>query len=308
MNYARAVWLRLLATVLFALMGLCVRKAALDGAAVGQTVFWRSFMAIPPILLYMAWRRSLPRALKTRNPAGHALRSGFGCFSMFLGFTALAHLPLTLATALSFLAPLMSVPAAMVLLGEKPRSSVVALTALGFGGVALMLLSPAPETGFSPVETPQGVLIGVLAGLAGAGFTVMAMIQVRDLTRTESPSTIAFYFSAFCALAGAATALRGDWPSFDGPTLWWLMAAGILGGMAQISMTEALARAPVSALAAFEYVAMIWALGFDVFVFGQVPGWMKLLGAAVIVAAAASAGALNARARAGAVDSSGRTH
>lgn len=308
MKYAHAVWLRLLATVLFAAMALCVRKAALEGASVGQTVFWRSALALPAILAFMAWRRSLPRALRTDNARGHVLRSGFGCLSMFLGFTALAHLPLTVATSLSFLAPLMSVPAAMVLLGERPKAAVAALTALGFGGVGLILLAPAPEASFSPTGGAEGVLIGVLAGLGGAGFTVLAMIQVRDLTRSENPSTIAFYFMLCCAGAGLATGLLGHWLPLKGEALLWLMAAGLLGGLAQIAMTEALARAPVSALAAFEYTAMLWALGFDVFFFGQAPGWLKLLGAAAIVAAAAGVGAVESRARAGAVDSSGRTH
>lgn len=308
MKYAQAVWLRLLATVLFAVMALCVRKAALEGASVGQTVFWRSALAIPAILAFMAWRRSLPGALRTANARGHVLRSGFGCMSMFLGFTALAHVPLTLATSLSFLAPLMSVPAAMVLLGEKPKTAVVALTALGFGGVALILLAPAPAVPFSPAAGEHSVLIGVLAGLGGAGFTVLAMIQVRDLTRSENPTTIAFYFMLCCAVAGAATGLFGHWRPLPQEALLWLMAAGILGGLAQIAMTEALARAPVSALAAFEYTAMLWALGFDVFFFSQTPSALKLLGAAAIVAAAASVGALESRARAGAVDSSGRTH
>ncbi len=81
-----------------------------------------------------------------------------------------------------------------------------------------------------------------------------------------------------------------------------------LAPLAQISMTEALARAPVSALAAFEYTAMIWALGFDLAIFGQAPSWIKLLGAAMIVGAAMGVGVMGARARTGAVDSSGRTH
>ncbi len=312
MILSKAVWLRLLATALFAVMGLCVRKAALEGAPVGQVVFWRSAVALIPILLYMAWRHSLPGSLRTSNPRGHALRSGFGCVSMFLGFTALAHLPLSLATALNFLAPLMSVPAAMLFLGERPRTAVVALTALGFAGVAAILSAPAPEAaamlGLSEKEAAQSILIGVLAGLGGAGFTVLAMMQVRELTRSESPSTIAFYFSLCCAAAGLATALQGGWLPMNDPAIWWLAAAGVFGGLAQISMTEALARAPVSALAAFEYTAMIWALGFDLAIFGQAPSWIKLLGAAMIVGAAMGVGVMGSRARTGAVDSSGRTH
>lgn len=52
-------------------------------------------------------------------------------------------------------------------------------------------------------------------------------------------------------------------------------------------MTEAVARAPVSTFAPFEYTAMLWALVLDLVVFGLAPSPMGLAGALVVVAAAA---------------------
>jgi drug/metabolite transporter (DMT)-like permease len=68
-----------------------------------------------------------------------------------------------------------------------------------------------------------------------------------------------------------------------------MIGAGITGGLAHIAMTEALAHAPASSLAPFEYTAMLWALAFDMVVFGLLPAPIGLVGALVIVAAAAVA-------------------
>jgi drug/metabolite transporter (DMT)-like permease len=67
-----------------------------------------------------------------------------------------------------------------------------------------------------------------------------------------------------------------------------LAASGLLGGLAHIAMTEALARAPVSTLAPFEYTALPLALVFDVMMSGVAPSGFGLTGAALIVAAAAA--------------------
>lgn len=65
-----SVWtgigLRLAATGLFAIMSLFVRMASLE-APVGQIMFWRSSVAIVPIVLYLMWRHEFPRALRTKQ-------------------------------------------------------------------------------------------------------------------------------------------------------------------------------------------------------------------------------------------------
>jgi drug/metabolite transporter (DMT)-like permease len=78
------------------------------------------------------------------------------------------------------------------------------------------------------------------------------------------------------------------WASVTGSALTALVAAGLFGGLAHIAMTEAIARAPASTLAPFEYTAMIWAIAFDVLFFAVWPDAFGLGGALLIVAAAAS--------------------
>lgn len=272
--------LRLLATLFFSLMSLSVRLASVE-APVGQIVFWRSAVALVPILVYLAWRGQLRHGLRTERPLGHVKRSLYGCAAMFFSFLSIAHLPLALATALSFLAPLIVVPLAIATLGERPGIVVVAATLLGFLGVGLMLW-PA----MVGPELAVGTLIGVGAGLACAATTALAKTEIKRLTATEAPAAIAFYFAVVCAVCGLATWPFG-WADVGHTALLALIASGLFGGFAHIAMTEAVARAPVSTLAPFEYTAMIWAILFDLAVFALWPELPSLFGALLIVIAAA---------------------
>src|SRR5690606_19684744 len=86
-------------------------------------------------------------------------------------------------------------------------------------------------------------------------------------------------------LVGLVTALFG-WSELDGQTLGLLMVAGLLGATGHILMTEAMARAPVSLLAGYEYTGIIWAFLFDVALLGVVLDFWSVGGALVVVAAA----------------------
>jgi drug/metabolite transporter (DMT)-like permease len=261
-------------------MSLLVRLASTE-APVGQMMFHRSAWALLPILGYLAWRGQFPLGLKTRCPMGHFKRSLFGALSMGFSFVSLVYLPLALATALSFLAPLLSVPVAAMILRERPGLMVTGAAILGFGGILLML-APA----FDGPSWDTGTIIGIAAGLATAGTSVISKLQVKTLTMTEPPGTIAFYFALVSMLIGLMTWPFG-WASLSTGALIWLVAAGLTGGCAHIAMTEAVARAPVSTLAPFEYTAMLWALLFDFLIFSLIPDPLSLGGALLVVVAAA---------------------
>ena len=110
------------------------------------------------------------------------------------------------------------------------------------------------------------------------------MIQTRRLTRTETTSSIVFYFSLICAIAGALT-LPFAWHSPTGGELVALVALGILGGLAHIFLTESYRYAPASVVAPFDYSAMLWALLLGYWLFGELPDKLVYLGAAIVTAA-----------------------
>ena len=128
--------------------------------------------------------------------------------------------------------------------------------------------------------------IGVAAGLALAATNALSRVQVKDLTRTDPPGSIALSFAVVSSLVELATLAFG-WAELDTQTLTLLILAGLLGGIGDVLMTEAVARAPVSLLAGYEYTGIIWAFLFDVALLGVVLDAWSVAGALVVVAAAA---------------------
>ncbi|MDN3522670.1 DMT family transporter [Halomonas ramblicola] len=272
------ITLRLLSGILFTAMLVCV-KAVSTAVPLGQTVFFRSAFALLPIVAFMAWRREFPRALATRRPAGHLLRSGLGAAAMFASFAAVARLPVAEATLLAQLAPVAMAVGGVLLLGERFTLHRVAALALVLGGVAALVV---PDLGAGQQEGhASGYALGILAAVLTAG----ALVTVRRISRTETPASIAFYFVLVTTLAGLATLPLG-WAAVSGPTLALLILAGLFGGAAHICMTLALRYAEVSRLAPFEYVALIWPVLADLAIFGLAPSAGFLLALPLVLGGA----------------------
>ncbi len=250
--------LRLLSGILFTSMMVCV-KAVSEAVPLGQTVFFRSAFALLPIVIFMTWRREFPRALVTRKPLGHLVRSGLGAAAMFASFAAVARLPVAEATLLAQLSPVAMAVGGVLLLGERFSLHRAVAFALVLAGVAALVV---PDLGESRGQV-MGYALGILAALLTAG----ALVTVRRISRTETAASIAFYFVLVTALAGLATLPLG-WAAVSGQTLALLVLSGLFGGAAHICMTLALRYAEVSRLAPFEYVALIWPVLADLLIFG----------------------------------------
>lgn len=276
-RFIEGVGLRLLAAFLMTAMSAAVHGAA-ETVPIGQIMFWRSALALIPICLYMMWLGEFPKALRTQRPGLHVTRSMFGAFSMAMSFLSLAYLPVANAQALAYLAPILVLPLAAVMLNERLTAAIFVAISLGFAGVVLLL--------WEAFEMPgEGALIGVAAGLAYALTMAFVRVHTKVMTLTESSSTIAFYFALVAAIIGLMTLPLG-WVALGSGVFGWLALAGLLGGVGHIVANEAVARAPVSALAPFDFSGLIWALGFDLLLFSVIPGLLGLLGVFVITFAA----------------------
>ena len=270
------VGLRLLAAFLITAMSALVREVS-GSVELGQIVFWRSAVALLPIAIYMAIRGQFPAALRTRRPRAHLARGIIGAIAMTLSFLSLAHLPVAQAEALGHLGPVLVLPLAALYLGEVLTTRTILAVLLGFAGVVAMLWEGLAAPG-------QGTMIGVLAGLGFAAATAVSRIQVKALTRTESPATIAFYFAVISALVGLAT-LPFGWQPVGLRDMALLAGVGLLGGLAHIAATEAIARAPVSTLAPYDFSGMVWAVIFDAVLFAVLPAPLGWVGIAAITLA-----------------------
>jgi drug/metabolite transporter (DMT)-like permease len=278
-NALKAISLKIASALIFAVMSALVRYL---GAAypVGQVVFFRSAFAIVPVVVIFAWRGELEAAIRMGRPFGHAGRGLTAIGGMFCNFSALARLPIVDATAISFAAPLITVALAALMLKERVRIYRWSAVIVGFVGVMVMLL---PHLRGSSAAL-AGDAIGGVYGLAGAFFSALSIIQTRHLTKSETTSSIVFYFSLICTFAGLVTWPFG-WNTPSGTELAALIGIGLCGGLAHIVLTESYRWAPASLVAPFDYTSMLWALVLGYLAFGEFPTALGFLGAAIIVGA-----------------------
>jgi drug/metabolite transporter (DMT)-like permease len=289
MNVVKAITLKVISALLFAIMSALVRFLG-EKYPVGQTVFFRSSFAILPVVLIYAWRGELAAAVRTVRPLGHVGRGIIAIFAMFCNFSALARLPIVDATAISFVAPLITVALAAIFLKERVRIYRWSAVTVGFSGI-LVMLGPHFNLGSHASAATTGAGLGF--AIAGAFCNAGSVIQTRRLTETETTSSIVFYFSLICSVAGLATwplsrLLPGSGLDWLDPT-WLELAAlvmvGLCGGLAHILLTESYRWAPASVVAPFDYTSMVFAFLIGYFFFGEVPTIYVFIGAAIITAA-----------------------
>jgi drug/metabolite transporter (DMT)-like permease len=280
-HVAKAIGLKVVAALIFAIMSVLVRYLG-EAYPVGEVVFFRSAFAILPVVVIYAWRRELEAAIRMGRPFGHAGRGLTAIGAMFCNFSALARLPVVDATAISFAAPFITVVMSALVLKERVRAYRWWAVIVGFAGVLVML---APHLDLRDATAASaGAALGALFGMTGAFFNAASTVQTRHLTKSETTSSIVFYFSLICALAGLCT-LPFGWVMPHGTELMALIGTGICGGLGHIVLTESYRWAPASLVAPFDYTSMLWALALGYLAFGELPTTLVYLGAAIIVGA-----------------------
>jgi drug/metabolite transporter (DMT)-like permease len=270
-RYGAGIACQLTAVLLFTCMASLIK--ALGGQySTAQIVFFRSLPALIPLLLYLPSQGGWS-ALHTRRPAMQALRSVAGIASMFAGFHAIAHMTFADYVAISFTAPLFGTLLSIPLLGERVGVWRFGACCVGFSGILIMV---GPSGAPFDLYTVLAIVSAFLYGLV--------MIAMRRLGGVDNSAATVFYFTVTGTIASGAVA-AADWVVPPAADLAMLAAIGVLGGVAQIFMTQAFRLAPPSVVAPFDYSAMVWALVIGWFAFGSFPTAQALVGAAVICAA-----------------------
>jgi len=212
--------------------------------------------------------------LRPRRWQLHVVRAVLAILMLWGFVWALARASLTDTYAVYMSAPLLVVLCASLLLGEKTNRHVWIAIFVGLAGVYVML---APTTsGFASLAG--------LAALASALAYAFVVVLVRVMSATETTASMVFWFLLMVALGAGALAAPGwvaiaaaDWP--------WILGVGLAGWAGQHLITEAFRLAPASAVAPYEYMALVWGVGIDWFVWHTLPGARTLTGAAIVVAA-----------------------
>ncbi len=281
MRPLRGILLKVASVLTFIVMASLIKATAAHVPA-GEAVFFRSFFAIPVIVVWLMLQGELATGFKTANPMGHVWRGLMGTIAMGMGFAGLGYLPLPEVTAISYASPLLVVIFAAMFLGEQVRAFRIGAVVLGLTGV-LIVLSPRLSIGADAAPSPTETL-GVMVVLFGALCAALAQVFVRKLIHTETTATIVFYFSVTSVVLSLIT-LPFGWVMPTPIEAALLVAAGVLGGVGQILLTASYREADASLIAPFEYASMLFALGIGYFIFDEVPTLTMLGGAALVVTA-----------------------
>ena len=277
-----ALTLKVTAIGLFTTMAAIV-KAVSEVVPAGQAVFFRSLFAIPPIFLWLALRGELAQGVRVQTPWGHIKRGVLGTTGMALTFAGLRYLPLPEVTAIGFATPIFTVILAATFLGEKIRLVRISAVAIGLVGVTIMLW-PRLGTGPDAVEAERMAMIGAVLILCATVARAFVQIQIRQLVQTDNTAAIVFWFSMTATVLSALT-LPFGWVVPPPEILVLLVLAGIVGGVAQILVTSSYRFAPASMLAPYDYSSMLFALVIGYVWFAELPTFLMLLGAALVIGA-----------------------
>ena len=270
---ARGIALRLGAVTAFGAMMAAMKYASEHGVAPVEILFYRNLFSLPTIIAWIIWSGGFS-VVRTKRPGAHATRSFLGLGVMFLTFMALARLPLAEATVISFSAPLFATMLSALFLREMVGWHRWSAIGIGFVGV---LIAVQPGGSDLPV-------VGVVIGLAAALGTAVIVITLRQIGQTEGAAATVFWFNIVC-LTATALPMPFMFKSHD-PGAWIaLLLGGLVGGFAQIMMTSAVRYAPVSVLAPFDYLQMLWAIFWGYLLFAATPSAPTIAGAALIASA-----------------------
>ena len=280
-NPTLGIALKCISVVVFVAMQTLIKSVGEDVPA-GEVVFFRSFFALIPVIIYLVWLGDLRHSLETDDLLGHILRGLIGVTSMILSFFSLARLPYPEWISISYAAPLLTVVFAAVFLKEIVRAyrwTAVAIGLIGVSVVTLPNLSLLSGGGLGGVEA-----LGALGALGSACFAAVAMIQIRRLVRTEKTATIVIYFS-LTSSGIALLSLPFGWVLPSGEQAAFLILSGLCGGVGQLLLTACYRHADASTIAPFEYTSLILAIAIGWFLFGEEISATTLLGGLIVVGA-----------------------
>lgn len=278
MQFFRAIIFKILSVFLFVVMAGIIKSVS-GHVPPGQSVFFRSFFAIPVIVVWLMMRKELRIGFKTQNPMNHVWRGVIGTSAMAMTFGALGLLPLPEMTAIGYAMPIFVVIFAAMFLNETVRLFRLVTVAVGLIGVMIIM---APRLSVDVIDVTE--TLGAVLALGAAVGAALAQVFIRKLTKTETTSSIVFWFSVTASGLSLLTVYWG-WVVPTPKEAALLILAGFIGGVGQILLTSSYRLADASFVAPFEYSSMLFSIAIGFAFFDEVPTLTTLVGAAVVIAA-----------------------
>ena len=242
-----------------------------DEYPVGQVLFFRGFFGLIPILFLIPRDRYI-NFYKTSRPFLHFKRCLAGIIALISIIIALRNLPLATVVSITFAAPIFTTIFSIFLLNEKVGFYRWLAVLIGFVGILVI-----SEPGFSSLNFYFIFPIIFCLGLS------YVAIAIRKLSSTEPIWLIGFFFSISIMISSFFT-FHQNWILPNAFDLFLLSMVGILGGVANLWLTQSYKLSEVSLVTPVKYLALVFAIIFGYLIWDEIPTLKTLLGAILVVA------------------------
>lgn len=257
----------LLAVVSFSLMNVFVKLAG--RLPVMELVFFRCGIST---VLSMAVLLSVKENLLGNNHRLLLLRGVFGTLALLTYFITVKEMPLGTAVTIQYLSPVFTAIIALVFLNEKVRNIQWLFFLISFSGVVLI-------KGFDSRVSLWCLGIGVASAICSS----IAYNFVRTLSGREHPLVVVLHFQMIGAITGLAFSLF-NWVQPQGWEWVYLLMIGLTTQLGQVHLTKALQKDKVARVSIIQYIGVVFAVGFGVFIFDEHYTVAALAGLALVVA------------------------
>jgi len=242
-----------------------------DEYPVGQVLFFRGFFGLIPILFLIPRDRYI-NFYKTSRPFLHFKRCLAGIIALISIIIALRNLPLATVVSITFAAPIFTTIFSIFLLNEKVGFYRWLAVLIGFVGILVI-----SEPGFSSLNFYFIFPIIFCLGLS------YVAIAIRKLSSTEPIWLIGFFFSISIMISSFFT-FHQNWILPNAFDLFLLSMVGILGGVANLWLTQSYKLSEVSLVTPVKYLALVFAIIFGYLIWNEIPTLKTLLGAVLVIA------------------------
>ena len=252
----------------FSIMDLLVKWS--DDYPLGEVLVFRSIFGFIPVFFLIPKNR-LKNFYYTKRPGLHILRSIAGIIALIAIFIALRELPLAVVVSLSYASPIFITLLSIFLLSEKVGLFRWLAVLIGFLGVLII-----SEPGFTNLNIFYFLPILFCIGLA------FVSIILRKMSTTEPVWLMTFYFTLTIGIVGLMT-LPFGWVVPSVKDFFILSMIGLLGGVANLWLTQAYKLAEVSLVAPIRYLSIIFAIIFGYLIWNEIPTIKTMTGAFLVV-------------------------
>ena len=252
----------------FSIMDLIVKWS--ENYPIGEVLFFRGFCGMIPIFFLIPKERYF-NFYKTNRPFLHFKRCVSGLVAIVAIFIALRKLPLATVVSITFAAPIFTTIMSILFLSEKVGLYRWLAVVVGFIGVLII-----SEPGFSSLNFYYIYPIIFCLGLS------YVAIAIKQLSSTEPVWLIGLYFSFSIMIMSFFTLPQG-WIMPNLKDLFLLCMVGILGGLANLWLTQSYKFAEVSLVTPLKYLALLFAIFFGYIFWDETPTTKTLLGAALVI-------------------------